>query len=328
MSTAQVIRGRLEQSETIAIFGHEYVDGDCIGSMLWLWNILESMEKKVSYFTPYPVWKSLQFVPWREKLQTTYDYGAYDILLFVDFSSYDRIEPFTKNHEDHFDKSTLIIIDHHQWSHPEAADFVLKDIQVSSNCEWIYEHVKSRRPESISQEVATYLYLWLTTDSGNFMYEKDSIRLFKNAWELIQKGADKRWILDNIFYRNSLETIQFGNILTQRATIQGDIMRTYYTDEEIQIHNIDKDQADFGFHTLRTIYGPKIYIRLRKSWTMLKWSVRGSGSIDCATMCEKLFKWWWHYNASWFATESLWDIQIDMTNAVQKIQDYIENEQI
>jgi len=62
---------------------------------------------------------------------------------------------------------------------------------------------------------------------------------------LIEKGANKRWVLDNIFYRNNLEMIQFANTLTQRAKIHGDIMWTYYTDDEIKSTNIDKDQADF-----------------------------------------------------------------------------------
>jgi len=59
--------------------------------------------------------------------------------------------------------------------------------------------------------------------------------------------------------------IQFSNILIQRAEEEGDIMWTYYEDDEIEQYGIDKDEADFGFYTLRTIHGPKLYIRLRKT---------------------------------------------------------------
>lgn len=139
------------------------------------------MGKKISYFTPYPVAKSLQFVPHREDIQTTFDYGSYDVLLFVDFAGYDRIKPFTQKQETYFDDNTLIIIDHHLGDHPIATDLVLKDPSASSNCEWLYEHITSRRPKKITAEVATYLYLGLTTDSGNFMYETNSIRIMHNA---------------------------------------------------------------------------------------------------------------------------------------------------
>jgi len=47
-------------------------------------------------------------------------------------------------------------------------------------------------------------------------------------------------------------------------------MRTYYEDEELAVIDIDKEQADYGFHTLRTIAGPKVYIRIRKSGSNLK----------------------------------------------------------
>jgi len=139
------------------------------------------MGKKVSYFTPYPVTKFLQFVPHREDIQSTFDYGVYDLLVFVDFTGYGRIKAFTQNQETYFDNNTLIIIDHHLGDNPASTDLVLKDTNASSNCEWIYEHILARRPETITPEIATYLYLGLTTDSGNFMYETDSIRIMENA---------------------------------------------------------------------------------------------------------------------------------------------------
>lgn len=323
MHTAEKIKALIESANTIAVFGHEYIDGDCLWSMLWLWKLLESIGKKISYFTPYPIAKSLQFVPHREEIQTTFDYGIYDILLFVDFTGYDRIKSFTQKHEAYFDKNTLIIIDHHLGDHPATTDLILKDPSASSNCEWIYEHVTWRRPEKITPEIATYLYLGLTTDSGNFMYESNSIRIMHNALWLIQAGADKKRVLQNIFYRNNLEMIQFGTTVIQRAQQAWWVMRTYYEDEELAVIDIDKEQADYGFHTLRTIAGPKVYIRIRKSGSNLKWSVRGNGEIDCATLCNSLFNGWWHHNAAWFGIDRFQDFPSGITYIVEKIQTYI-----
>jgi len=42
-------------------------------------------------------------------------------------------------------------------------------------------------------------------------------------------------------------------------------MRTSYEDEEIAAIDIDKEQADYGFNILKTITGPQIYLRIRKS---------------------------------------------------------------
>lgn len=316
-----------DNAKNIAIFGHEYIDGDCLWSMLWLGTILESMNKKVSYFTPYPVGNSLHFVPWREKIQTTFDYDqSYDTLVFLDFSGYDRIKTFTQWNESYFDQKKLIIIDHHEWDHPKTAKFVYKDTQISSACELIYEYSTKRRPEKISEQVATYLYLWLTTDTGNFMYEKDSERTMKNALWLIQAGADKKSIIENIFYHNTFAMIQFSNILIQRAKEEENIIWTYYEDSEIEKHGIDKDQADFGFYTLKTIHGPKLYIRFRKTGEDIRWSLRGNGEINCATLAAQLFNWGWHHNAAWFSIKTQdEDIKKNIKDTVQKIQTYIKN---
>ena len=46
------LKNKLEQAQNIAIFGHQSIDGDAIGSMFWLWLQLEKLWKNISYFTP------------------------------------------------------------------------------------------------------------------------------------------------------------------------------------------------------------------------------------------------------------------------------------
>lgn len=321
------IQSLLKKSDTVAIFGHECIDGDCLWSMLWLGTILENMGKNISYFTPYPVGKSLQFVAWWEKIQTGFDYETYDTLIFLDFNNYSRIKLFTQWNEEYFNKQNIIIIDHHYGDTPISVPQknILIDVTASSCCEWIYEHIIQRRPDNITPDIANYLYLWLTTDTGNFMHEPDSQRTMQNAIWLIQAGADKKHILDNIFYRNDANTITFSNTLIQRYQYTKDILRTYYDEKELVEKNIDKDQADFWFHLLKTIYGPNIYIRIRKSGNELRWSVRGIGKIDCATLCNKLFNGWGHYNAAWFSIQREKEFSEGIEYIIEKIQTYIKN---
>jgi phosphoesterase RecJ-like protein len=326
MDRGSNIKKTIESANIIAIFGHEYIDGDCLWSMLWLGIMLENMNKNISYFTPYPVGQSLQFLTWREKIQTTFDYGTYDNIIFVDFNNYNRIKLFTQWQEEYFNKQNIIIIDHHHGNTPTSVpeENVLIDVTASSCCERIYEHTSKWRPNSITTQIANYLYLGLTTDTGNFMYESNSPRTMQNAIWLIQAGADKKNILDNIFYRNNPDMIQFSNTLIHRHQNQNDILRTYYDDTELEGKDMDKDQADFWFHLLRTIYGPKIYIRIRKSWNELRWSVRGNGQIDCATLCNELFNGWGHYNAAWFWIEREDSFEKGINTIIKKIQTYLK----
>jgi phosphoesterase RecJ-like protein len=81
---------------------------------------------------------------------------------------------------------------------------VIHDTQSTSTCEIILENTLNIREEYYDKEIATYLYLGLTTDSGNFRYDENHERILKNALTLIQLGADKKSIIDNVINNKSL----------------------------------------------------------------------------------------------------------------------------
>lgn len=119
-------------------------------------------------------------------------------------------------HEDYFDNKSKLIVDHHLGDETPTNALLLKDVDSCSCCELIYEIVKTNRPETIDSTIATYLYLGLTTDSGNFQYEKDSVKLFQTAIDLIKDGANKHRIIQNIFNGSDRSTIDLLKIIIPR----------------------------------------------------------------------------------------------------------------
>ena len=186
MQDTKKIQNLLEKSKKIAIFGHNNPDGDCIGSMLGLGRLLEKQGKKVSYYTPSAPSKMFEFLPKTKQIKTTFDYGIYDCLVFVDFTGYGRIETFTRGHEEYFKKTPLIIIDHHI-EEPISHALAIKDTEISSCCELLFESFEKVWKKHIDPEIATYLYLGLMTDTGNFMFDKDAERTLSNALHLVQQ---------------------------------------------------------------------------------------------------------------------------------------------
>ena len=63
MDTSLHAKKILEKSQTIALIGHYHPDGDCIGSLLGLGNVLENLGKKVEYFTPSQPSRVFDFLP-------------------------------------------------------------------------------------------------------------------------------------------------------------------------------------------------------------------------------------------------------------------------
>ena len=290
-------------SNKIAIFGHENPDWDCIGSMLWLWWLLEKQWKQVLYFTPNPVSKIFSFIDWIEKIKSNFDYGKYDAFVFVDFSGYKRIDTITYMHEWYFDLNKLIVIDHHLWNDLPMYAIVYKDVSVMSVCELIFEITYSVWNKYYDSKIATYLYIWLLTDSGVFRYDRlldQSKRLFSNSLQLLELWADKSYLIKNIFSSKRFEAVEFMQLLISRMKYIWAVLYTYFDQEELKQKSIDEEEAIYAQFIMQEIAGPRIVIVFKIFSSYIKWSIRTN---DFSTDCEKVavhFWWWWHKAAAWF----------------------------
>ncbi|NOZ44684.1 MAG: hypothetical protein GXP45_06150, partial [bacterium] len=212
----------------------------------------------VNYFTPGKPDPSFDFITKIKKFKTEFDYQKYDTLLFLDFTDYIRIEKFTKDHEEYFDKGNLIIIDHHIGDIPHTCKTYYKDTHALSSCDIVFEFLERRDQKNIDKEIANDLYLGITTDSGNFTFgdNEQSIRILHNASKLIHYGADKANIIQNVFYQQSFTGLHFIQKLIQRSKIKGKILYTYYNIKDLHKYKIDAEQAKLFFNSIITkVYG-------------------------------------------------------------------------
>lgn len=243
------------------------------------------------------------FLPDIKKIHTTFDYKNYDLLIFVDFSSYDRIVPFTKN-KTYFDQKNILVFDHHPGKAPIHA-VVHKDVNAMSSAEILFELAQKIRNKYLDKQIATYFYLWLMTDSGNFVVDKDHERIFANALALVRLWADKTLVNNNIIRKKSLNQIKFLDVLIKRIHIQGKILFSYYEEKELKKYGIDEEEAWYGLVIIQNIEGPGLTLMLKKFDHTIKWSLRsndnvpGKTYIDCNEIA-KTFGWWGHKWAAWF----------------------------
>lgn len=339
MNIQKAIKKKLESSKNIALFGHTHIDWDAIWSMLWLWRILEKQWKNVTYFTPTKPETSLCFVNNINKIKNNFDYAKdYDCLVFLDFSDYNRIDTFTNWKEKYFDKNFLIIIDHHQWKSPEHTDIALKDITAQSSCDIIFELCEKERPKLIDEQTANYLYLWITTDSWNFIFwsNKSSIRTFWNAKKLLEKGADKPALIKNIFYQQSFSMMKFIEKIIKRSKISWKILYTYYTDKDLKKYNIDSEQAKLQFNSIITkTFWPELIILFKiiidktkwkqVSWSIRRWNNEKQINHNCGQIAHDLFNGGGHKWASGFRLASKWPTNKQIKKALKLINNYITN---
>lgn len=316
----------LEEASSVAIFWHENPDGDCIWSMLGLWWLLEKQWKKVSYFTPNPVARTFLFLEWSEKIKSDFDYWIYDILVFLDFSGYRRMWTTATSNENYFNENKIIVIDHHLWNETPSHALVYKDPKVMSNCELIFEITWSVWKEYYDSKIATFLYVWILTDSWVFRYDRwidQSKRLFSNSIWLLELWADKVWLLKELFRSKRFEAVEFMQVLLGRMKYQWDVLYSYFTQKELEEKWIDEEEAIYAQFIMQEIIWPRLVVIFKIFPEYIKWSVRTN---DLSMNCEKVaaaFNGWWHEAAAWFKIDSNWDYIETIESTVKKIQTLI-----
>jgi len=312
----------IEQAKNIAIFGHMSPDGDCIWAMLGLGKLLEKQKKKVKYFVPNPPSKIFSFLKKIHRLKSRFDYKTYDLLLFVDFSSMERMGIIYQSNPEYFKDKNILVFDHHLGDNiPNGT--LIKDIHSISACEVIFEETYKRRPEQYDKEIATYIYMGITSDSGNFLFGENHIRIFTNALKLLTLWADKDFVVNNLIRKKSLNAVKFLQLLIQRIQEQHGLLYTYYDEEELQTYNIDQEEASYGLHIIQNIDGPKIVLLIRKIGKTIKWSLRAKedlldSGIDCNIIAKTLW-WWGHRLAAGFGIPVIGEFDHQIHTIVEHI---------
>lgn len=308
---------KIEQSQKIAIFCHENPDWDAIGSLLWLWTLLQNMWKSITLIAPDTPSKIFWFLPWINKIKSEFDYWIYDLIILVDCSELARIWKISKWKEDYFEKQNVVVFDHHKSKEWNNKRLIKVDPNATSCCEVIFETTKDILKQYITPEVATYFYLWLSTDSGNFRFDEDHERIFTNALNLIKFWANKKLITDNITNSKSIETINFFKILLERMIREWNILYTYYDTDELKDYWVDNEQAWYWLTVIQEIRWPKITMTIRKEWDTIKCSMR-SKNTDIAKIAAEFWG-WWHIHASWFSRPIEKDFETTIKEIINKI---------
>jgi len=287
----------IDKAKKIALFWHMSPDGDCIGAMLGLGKLLEKQKKNVSYFVPNKPSKIFDFVKHIKRLKSRFDYKTYDLLIFVDFTWFNRMWIISQANPEYFKDKPILIFDHHIDNGVDHG-VLIKDVKSISTCEILFEQTHKRWPELYDKDIATYFYLGITSDSGNFMFEKDHIRTFTNILHLLKLHADKDLIVNNFFRKKSLNSVKFLQLLLGRIQEKDQLLYTYYNENELEEYNIDTEEAAYALHIIQNIDGPEIVLFIRKIGDMVKWSLRAK-KIDCNRIANALW-WGWHKLAAGF----------------------------
>lgn len=197
MKIMQIILDKIRAYDRILLFRHSRMDGDCAGATKGLKTMLkESFPDKVVLIPDDQHSDALAFMGTDDPLLPAEEYA--DALgIVLDTGTADRI-----SNPNYRLCKELIKIDHHI-PVDEYADYPWVEEWRSSASEMVVQ-LHARFPEvlKLTKEAATYLYIGMVTDSGQFRYRGVTGETMRMAGLLLDRGIDTDWICSNLYLRS------------------------------------------------------------------------------------------------------------------------------
>ncbi len=280
--TLDDIKRRIDESEKIAILGHEMPDGDAIGSSLATCLVLRNLGKEADVFMK-NIPENFNFLSGMEFIHEEYEDTKYDLAIVLDCPSIARVnkeyEGVVENANytiqfDHHDKNTMFA-DYNivNYVSPAAAQILVSSFQYMG-----YE---------ITKDIATCLLTGIITDTNGFKNDNVTIETFDFVSWTLEMGINMSKI-----YRQALLTLSKTKFEVQKLAMErmeffadGRIAFTYINRDDVLRINTKSGDRDGVVEIGRNIDGVEVSIFLYELPTGYKVSLRSNDYVNVSEIC-------------------------------------------
>jgi phosphoesterase RecJ-like protein len=250
----------IRSNQRFVLTTHERPDGDAVGSLAAMQQVLTALGKDAVAFMPadeFPLPYEYRFI----KLEGLSTEPPADLcqrtLVFLDCGNIDRtpVEDLRRD-----DGTALIVnIDHH---HDNTRFGAINHVDPNASCtaEMVWDLMHGLGVEA-TPAIAEALYVGLVTDTGRFMYENTGARAHEMAAELIGKGL----LEPHEIYRHLYEGIPQGKLellargLTNVERFDDGLLTvTHLTRDDYRLSGADESYSEGVVDHLRSVEGTAV----------------------------------------------------------------------
>lgn len=304
----EIILQDIHNTGNIVLFTHTHPDGDALGSLFALAEILENLGKKVFCFLDEPVSHLYAFLPDVNKVNTSLEAyrkfvaeAAQDILgIALDCGDDDRLGKF--KHE-YLKVSPFVVIDHHQ-SHKDFGTARWVEPERSSTGEMVYELALSLDAE-VTYNCAYNLYVAICTDTGSFRYECTTPRTMHIAANLLEKGVRPEEVGSHLYDNFTRERLTLMEMVLGTLTLCESEQIAFMHVSDLMVRESGALLQDVeGFIDFpRSLKSVKVAVLIKEaSGGFISVSLRAKGECDVADVAKQ-FEGGGHRNAAGFRSE-------------------------
>jgi phosphoesterase RecJ-like protein len=256
-STRELALAVLRGNQKFLLTTHERPDGDAIGSLAAMQQVLAALGKDAVAFLPadeFPLPYEYRFIELDGLATEPPPDLAERVLVFLDCGNVDRT-PATKLQGD---GRSILNIDHH---HDNTRFGTVNHVDPLASCtaEMVWDLMKGLSVAA-TQRIAEALYVGVVTDTGRFMYENTGPRAHQMAAELIDGGIDVHAIYRRLYEgipQGKLELLARGLSNVQRYD-GGLLTVTHLTREDYQSTGADESYSEGLVDHLRSVEGTAV----------------------------------------------------------------------
>ncbi|HET9154141.1 MAG TPA: bifunctional oligoribonuclease/PAP phosphatase NrnA, partial [Solirubrobacterales bacterium] len=300
------VGAELRDRDKFLLTAHEGPDGDALGSLLGLHEVLTQLGKDSVMFMAakeFPLPIEYRFLPLEEVFHEAPADMADRTVVFLDCGNIDRmpVEWLTAGGND------VINIDHHH-DNTCFGDLNLVEVGASCTAEIVYD-LALLLGAAITPEIASALYVGLITDTGKFMYENTNAHTHRVAADLIEAGVN----VDDT-YRRLYEHVPIEKLrLVSRALdgissyVDGRLVISYITMADYEATGAGEEMTEGLIDNLRSIEGVKVAAVIRdlgdRGRAARKVSLRSSAGDADVSAIARLNGGGGHKRAAGFSTD-------------------------
>jgi phosphoesterase RecJ-like protein len=269
------------------ITSHARPDGDAVGSVLALAEVLEQLGCQADIVLADPVPLIYRTLPNIDRIH--YAASASDIApdptvaaVLLECDSIARTGLLG------LEGRTLINIDHHASGRPFASINWI-DEDACAVAAMVYRIAVAAKV-NITPSMATCLYTAILSDTGSFTFSCTNAETFALAHHLADRGANPSQIARDIYFSNPASKIRLLGAALSNLQCDGPLAWTWVTNHDMSIAGADAEDCEGVVNYLISIAGIEsaVFLRELPSATQFRLSIRSKGKIDVAQIAENL----------------------------------------
>jgi phosphoesterase RecJ-like protein len=312
-SREQVLE-EIRGAQRFLLVTHEHVDGDALGSLVAMREILTALGKDAVMFMAAderPLPHEYRFFSLEGLVTESPADIAQRTVIFLDCGNIDRNPADALQCE----RAHILNIDHH---HDNTLFGTVNHVVPEASCtaEIVWDLMRGLGVAP-TPSIAEALYVGLVTDTGKFMYENTGTRAHEMASELIEAGVDVHEI-----YRRIYEGVPYGKVaLLARGLArierydEGCLTLTRLSAEDYRETDAEENYSEGVIDHLRSIEGTAVAglvrDRLGAQEGMRKVSLRASDDRVDVSAIARAQGGGGHRQAAGFSTTLSWEELVD-----------------